>query len=251
MKLFKCVILLFAVAVCGCLVSCSDSDDAVAYPDKTLTVGDTFTISSGNGWTSINENIASVSGRVVTAERVGAVLIYNSKDEFTVTVEPNYYTYMEPCMNWGATKSTVKTFMKDFTIYSEDTDLLAYEGAYKEILSMYGFSGGKLILSCVTVRASDVTAEEMSYYLNERYIYEGQAQTTDGETVLLFSSVEGTDTIELMASVLSTGTVVYMIYYLESSRSYSIDECVAMTASFATPLKDNTVINRVRELLNN
>lgn len=254
MKQFKYALMFIAVAVCGCLVSCGggdDEEDIINYSDIEMVAGDEYKIPSGSGWTSSNDYVATVSGRNLSALRVGTARIYNSVANFEVTVEPNYYTYMEPYMKWGASKSSVKSYMKGYTIYSDKTELLSFNGEYKELLTMYSFENSKLSMSCVACTVDDVTAEELSYYLDERYVYLGDSETSDGEPVLLWSTIDGKNSIVLMLSVLDSGTIMYMMYYMSASRSCSLDECVAMTAEFATPLKDKAKINKLKELLEN
>lgn len=253
MKQIKYALMFIAVTVCGCLSSCGgdDEDEILNYSDIEMVAGDVYTISSGSGWTSTNENVATVSGRKISALRVGTARIYNSVSNFEVTVEPNYYTYMEPYMQWGASRSSVKSYMKGYTIYADEYDQLSFYGKYKETLTIYSFENSKLYMCGVACSANDVTAEELSYYLAERYIYLGESEMSDGDTALLFSTIDRKNSIVLMFSVLDSGTILYMMYYMPASRSCSLEECSAMTASFATPLKDKAMINKVKELLEN
>lgn len=253
MKQFKYALMFIAVAVCGCLVSCGggdDDEDIVNYSDLVMYAGDEYKIPSGSGWTSTNEYVASVSGRNLKALRVGSAKIYNSVANFDVTVEPIYDTYMEPYTKWGASRSSVKSYMKGYTIYIDDTEQLVYYGEYKESLTIYNFENSKLEMSGVACSADYVSAEEMVGYLQERYIYLGESELSDGDTAWLYSTTDGKSSIVLMLGA-TDSSVLYMIYYMPSSRSCSLEECAAMTASFATPLKDKAMINKVKELLEN
>ena len=70
--------------------ACGGDDDEpeLKFNDITLNCGSTYTIPNGKNimWTSSNEYIASVSGNIVKAEKVGEATISSNKGSFKVKV---------------------------------------------------------------------------------------------------------------------------------------------------------------------
>ena len=142
----KLLIIFSLVFAALAFVSCgSDKEDEPNYPNKTMMASETYTIPGKNGvWTSDNQLIASVSNGIVTAERVGETTIRNGSKSFKVTVTGKYNTFKEPCLKWGASKSTVKSFMSGYTMQSEDDENIFYKGKYREALTGYMFRSGQV-----------------------------------------------------------------------------------------------------------
>lgn len=200
-------------------VSCgSDKEDEPNYTNQTLQVGQTYAIPGGSdGWTSDNNLIASVSSVGVKAERVGETTIRNGGKSFKVTVTGKYNTYKEPCLKWGASKSTVKNFMSGYTLQSEDNDNIIYKGKYREALTGYMFKSGGLYLSTVVLFTSDVSTEELAAFLNERYIYVTQSAT---EYYFAYATPDEKNVVVLQLTTISS-QVVYMVSYGSISISSS------------------------------
>ena len=77
--------------------------------------------------------------------------------------------FKEPCLQWGANKSTVKNFMKDFSLAYEEDDGLSYHGKYKEESTIYYFEDGELSVSTVALLTSKVSYNELMAFLKEKY----------------------------------------------------------------------------------
>lgn len=96
--------------------------------------------------------------------------------------------YRIPCLQWGASKSTVKNFMNGYTLLSGETEnLIAFDGKYKEAFTAYLFRDGKLVGSDVCfdkeVIASRSTLENKLQ--NDKYQFVDYL--TDGSPLYLSS----------------------------------------------------------------
>ena len=215
----KLLIILSFVFATLTFVSCgSDKEDEPNYPNKTMMAGETYTIPGKNGvWTSDNQLIASVSNGIVTAERVGETTIRNGLKSFKVTVTGKYNTFKEPCLKWGASKSTVKSFMSGYTLQSEDDENIFYKGKYREALTGYMFRSGGLYISTVVLFTSSVGTDELAAFLNERYVYVTQ---NSSEYYFAYATPDEKNVVVLQLTTISS-EVVYMVSYGSVSISSS------------------------------
>ena len=177
----KLLIILSLVVVALAVVSCgNDNEDEPNYTNQSLVVGQTYAIPGGStGWKSDNELIASVSSNVVKAEHVGETTIRNGAKSFKVTVKGMYNTYKEPCMQWGASTSTVKSFMSGYTLSSEQSDFLIYNGRSPVSLIAYSFKYGGLTLSSLVIPIGAVSIDELVAFMAERYLYVTQDEANN------------------------------------------------------------------------
>lgn len=117
--------------------------------------------------------------------------------------------YQEPYTNWGASKSTVKSVMssRGYTLYSEETNQLAYNGKYKEILSFYNFSNGSLWDVTIGFSASDASVSVLrSQVASQGYIYQSQTEN-DGVVFYYYSSGN------TWAAIYASGSYTYVEYF--------------------------------------
>ncbi|MBR5685393.1 MAG: hypothetical protein IKX18_04480 [Muribaculaceae bacterium] len=164
---FSLVLASLAFVSCG-----SDEDDEPNYTNQTLLAGESYTIPGKDlGWTSDNELIASVSNGVVTAEHVGETVIRNGSKSFKVIVTPKYNTFKEPYMNFGASMSSVKSFMSGYTLNQEKSEALLYDGKFPVMYYMYTFKNGGMYLSSAILKSSSVDTDEMVAFMTERYVF--------------------------------------------------------------------------------
>jgi hypothetical protein len=204
-------------------VACEEDEPSTKFEDITLNCGKSYTIPNGSGttWTSSNEYIASISGNVVTAELVGDATISSTKGSFKVSVKgvvPNAYTI--PCLNWGASKSTVKSFMSGQTIYEETSTSISYKGTGTQILTLYTFENSKLISSGLALNGDYIDSDNLIDFILERYI----PLTYDEDNYsFYFITPDGKTGLGLTLNVYGD-TLVYIIAYVpfeNSSRSIS------------------------------
>lgn len=213
----KLLIVFSLVLAALSMVSCGrDKEDEPNYPNKTMMAGETYTIPGKDGvWTSDNQLIASVSNGIVKAERVGQTTIRNGSKSFKVTVNGKYNTFKEPCLQWGASKSTVKSFMSGYTLQSEDDESIFYKGKYREALTGYMFKSSGLYVSTVVLLTSSVSTDELAAFLNERYVYVTQ---NSSEYCFAYATPDEKNVVLLQLTTINS-QVVYMVSYGSVSTS--------------------------------
>ena len=148
--------------------SCGDdADDDNQSMNLTLNAGETHDIGNGSDWKSANPLVASVSGSTIKANCVGNTTISSGSSNIKVTVKATHFDFNDPCLQWGASKSRVKSYMSKYNLLKEESTSLVYDGSGKTYMYNYLFENGKLNSSSILVKSyysSDITT-----YLKERY----------------------------------------------------------------------------------
>lgn len=88
--------------------SCGDDNQSM---NLTLNAGETHDIGNGSDWKSANPLVASVSGSTIKAYCVGNTTISSGNSNIKVTVKATHFDFNDPCLQWGASKSIVKSYM--------------------------------------------------------------------------------------------------------------------------------------------
>ncbi len=224
-SLMKKILSLFTILSCFILASCGGDDDEpdYKYQDVSLNCKATYTIPNAGDvvWTSSNEYIASVAGNVVTAERVGEAVISSNKGSFKVTVNATSHVFNEPCIQWGASKSTVKSFMKNVSPSEETSTSLTYKGTGAQVVTTYSFESNGLKSSGVGLDGDYINSDALVTYMLERYI----PIKVDEEDYSFYFCTPDKKTGILMSLRVSGRTIIYLIVYvpLNDSKSRSID----------------------------
>lgn len=119
-------------------------------------------------WNSDNEFVATVEHGIIKGQFVGNTTVQSTNNlSFSVEVKPLYHTYDEPCLDWGASKSTIKA--KYGTPKSEDSSSLLYQTSNsKAPIMLFMFENGKLSGSGVVCKIS--VASQLADFLIERYV---------------------------------------------------------------------------------
>lgn len=171
----KLLSMMLALAAIACILSCSKNDNKEPSINKTritLYVDETEKLTySGNDectWFSDNKRIADVNKGVVTANHVGTTTIHANNLTCEVVVKPRYTSFTEPYLEFGSSKSEVKSQMSGYTLKSEDNTMLTYYGKGNVDNYGYQFKNGSLEMSALYTSAS--YALSLSDYLLERYI---------------------------------------------------------------------------------
>lgn len=171
--------ILFLLAVLPMLVftACSDDDESsklsldkseisLYYEDEVkLTASDNVT------WSSEDEFVAKVSSNgVVEGGHVGKTFIVASNGSETVRcaveVKPKYNTFVEPVLDFGASKEEIKAKEKRELI-SETATALGYEDSKDGVVVIYTFKNGKMNAAGLNLQyryTNDITD-----FLLERY----------------------------------------------------------------------------------
>ena len=179
-----------------------------------------FSVSSNVGWTltGVPEwlSVSATGGIgdesiVVTAlsdnpsttqQRTAQLTIATSKKNVKVTVSQKASEvktiYREPYTTWGAAKTQVKSYMSSYTQYSEDTEMLVYEGRNMETLFMYMFENQKLYLAVVAINRLETTKDKIAeQLLKNGYKRQGAASylfvSSDDKTKVKISESDDVD----------------------------------------------------------
>ena len=215
---------LLCTLISSTFTACGDDEPEIKFNDITLNCGRTYTIPNGNNimWTSSNEYIASVSGNIVKAERVGEATISSNKGSFKVKVNGSLTSvYPIPCLEWGASKSTVKNFMKGYSLDEEESTSLTYIGTGSHLFTIYTFESGILSGSAVALNGNYIDAENLADYMLERYV---PVSVDEDNYSFYFVTPDNKTMLGLFLEVYS-GNIVYTIVYLpRDSKSRSLEE---------------------------
>lgn len=206
-----------------CTVSCKKDkhDEEPDFSDITLLSGSTYDIPGGNNitWTSANDYIAKVEGGTILAGLVGRTTISSRLGSFNVTVEPTLTLFKEPCIDWGASKSIVKSYMSGYEIYEENATGITYTGIAPVSLYLYDFENSKLSGSGVSVMERLVDSAKIGIYLAERYIL---IKTDEANYSLYFISPDE-QTLVLCQLTAISDQIFYILAYVPYSGGTKAD----------------------------
>lgn len=187
--------------------SCGDdADDDNQSMKLTLNAGETHDIGNGSGWKSANPLVASVSGSTIKANCVGNTTISSGSSNIKVTVKATHFDFNDPCLQWGASKSSVKSYMSKYNLFNEKSTSLTYDGSGKTYMYSYLFENGKLNSSGILVESyysSDITT-----YLKERYY---PVLVSEDDVIYMVDAKQ--ETLALVSVYTSGYSVYIMVIY--------------------------------------
>ncbi len=187
--------------------SCGDdADDDNQSMNLTLNAGETHDIGNGSGWKSANPLVASVSGSTIKANCVGNTTISSGSSNIKVTVKATHFDFNDPCLQWGASKSSVKSYMSKYNLFNEKSTSLTYDGSGKTYMYSYLFENGKLNSSGILVESyysSDITT-----YLKERYY---PVLVSEDDVIYMVDAKQ--ETLALVSVYTSGYSVYVMVIY--------------------------------------
>lgn len=160
------------------MVGCGNDDEAKLTLDSgkiSLYSDDTekITASEKVTWNSDNEFVATISkDGVVTGEHIGKAVITatsnNGEAICEIEVKAKYSTFTEPVLEFGASKSTIKSKEKR-TLLTEDATSLSFKSDKSPVQGViYLFENGKMKSVGVFVNLS--SSRETTNFLLERYM---------------------------------------------------------------------------------
>lgn len=170
--------ILFLLAMLPMLVftACSDDDENSLSLDKSeislyyedeikLTASDNVT------WSSEDEFVAKVSSNgVVEGGHIGKTFIVASNGSETVKcaveVKPKYNTFVEPALDFGASKADIKAKEKRELI-SETATGLGYKDSKDGVAILYMFEDGKMVTAGIGLQYK--YSDDILDFLLERY----------------------------------------------------------------------------------
>lgn len=197
-----------------------------------------ITASEKAEWSSDSEFIAKVDkSGVITGSHVGKTFITATSDNGTakcgVEVKAKYNTFTEPVLEFGASKSAIKS-KESRTLNVEKTDNLLFNPDKSTIKGVaYLFENGEMTSAGVFVNMS--SSLEATDFLIERYLVVGAGS---GDIVgLMLNNQPNKATMSIAMSVESEYVlVIYMPYKKNKTRSTT---------------EENITVNRMKELFNN
>lgn len=175
------------------------------------TTADWLEVTPKSGNTTTTITVKAKTENTATSARSGSITIVNALiGKYTVDVSQDggiaTIIYKEPYTTWGATKIQVKRFMVDYTLYSEEDNMLAYLGNDQETLIMYAFQNSKLAYVGVVVENTKTTLNAIDRQLR------GNGYYSVGNNVYESSDKKTRVSIEEDAS-----NGVFFIYYIENN----------------------------------
>lgn len=198
-----------------------DDDPKVSFSNQTMYNGDTYTITNGETatWESSNSLIASVSGNVVTAFCAGTATISSELGSFTVTVQTKLNSYYEPYLNWGASASSVKSYMSGYSELSSSSDALIYSGKGVVDYYVYSFESSLLKSSACVIPVASINAETLANFLIERYF-----PVSYDDDKYYFISPDQNTAVLMQITKLNNTYCYFIVYAGLSSSKASIDK---------------------------
>lgn len=127
------------------------------------------------------------------------------KDDDSKEMVGDYFAM--PCIDWKASKATVKSYMSDYEIINETSDIILYDGKYKEDMSAYNFESSKLSSSFVYI--SEISSSYLKSWMNsvckdvdeEKGIVAGESK--DGKSIYGYQYVDGEYIIVFLPNTLT------------------------------------------------
>lgn len=217
----KLVMMLALLTMCFTFSSCSSDDDFESYPKAiNITAGSVYQEHKFNGWDSEEPLIASIENGEVKGNIVGKTCITNGKQKIQVTVNAKYNDYIEPCISWGCSLASVKSYMEQYSnlelIYINDNSAAYTNGELSNLLGyIYLFDNnlGRLKSSSLIISINDYNTNVLPKFLSERYIYAGQKND-----VLMFVSIDRKTGIALTVQY-NKPYYYYLVMYMDYTSS--------------------------------
>lgn len=182
---------------------------------------------TGAEWTSENEFVAKVDNGTIKGNHVGKTIIHaklgNKRGTCAVDVKPKHFTYIEPIMNWGMSKSNLKSIKGTPWKISNDGNILYYQQDAQKIIECYSFENDLLRGSAVILAYTLATSAPD--FINERYQQYSYETDGDGNYIFYYANALTPETATLsILSSLNTSTLVTTIIYTEYEHSSSVPE---------------------------
>lgn len=212
-KVFSLMLIITSIV---CVYSCSnDNEERINIPSsRNMKVGESFNLGYPSNWISSNTFAATVNNEgVISAVRKGDANIYSTDKDLScqITISPSYTLYNEPIIQWGISKSSVKS--QKGTPDSETTTLLTYDTnntiAPEE---RYLFEDNKLKASAIFVKSTYTS--EIVEHLAQRY---KAAFYDDEEDVAYFIDAETLSEAETIATVSLSNISYWVVMYYRNT----------------------------------
>lgn len=224
-KIFFLPLLVLPFLFSGCSSDDDEGDNlSLSETRVSLNRNSTKSITANQkvGWSSESEFVAKVNANgTITGNHVGKTSIVAASGSGTakcaVEVLAKYNTYIEPVLEFGASRSSVKS--KESRTLTADVSLgMAYKGEKSYVNSVeYVFTDGKLSVAAVYINYSKL--EELTEFLLERY----QSVTeSDGTFLFMNNDIDKANMI-VGLSVEAYYLRVAYVPYTEEKKSFGFN----------------------------
>jgi hypothetical protein len=231
------------------------SSGAGATATFRITSNINFTVKSNTEWievtpTSGNSNttitVKAKSANPTSSERSGEIsissaLIGNSKVTVLQAGNEQAKLYNEPYTTWGANQSQVKSYMSGYTLASEDSETLIYDGKYLETFTAYDFENQKLTMACVVILMSRTTMAKIAEQLQKNnYVRQNTSSnryvSSDKKTIVTIDE--------------DNETGAYFIFYKQNEELANLFDEPYLNWGASRSTVRSVVLNRGYELFN-
>lgn len=169
-------------------------------------------------WSSDEPLIAKVDENGnVTAKRVGETTIWANDEYCKVTVTPQYNTYMEPCVDWGASENEITNFMNGYEDLGKSGNIRTFKDNQREIIYMYMFTDNSLSASAIGANFIS-KGDEITDFLLERYVVVSVDKT---DYTILMVSIDQQLAVGVSFNASSTTMLVIYMPFNENTKSTS------------------------------
>ena len=218
--------ILFLLAILPLIVftACSDDDESSLSLDKweiSLYYEDEIKLTASDKvtWGSEDEFVAKVSSSgVVEGCHVGKTFIVASNGAETVKcaveVKPKYNTFVEPVLDFGASKADIKAKEKRELVTDNATSLL-YKDSKDGIAIIYSFENGKM--DACGVGLSYIYVDDIVGFLFERY---APATSYDDDMYCFVNGMSGK--WNMMVSLSVQSKMIQVTYVPKDANSKSV-----------------------------
>ena len=192
--------------------------------EKQLTDRDYIRIENDNGLTLLISKDEKTVVIIETDADTGIYIVNYYDFEWLIDSETDNTLFEEPYINWGVTRSSVKSQMtsRGYTLMAEsnsssDNYYLAYEGKFKELYSMYLFdSSMKLSQVAVFFQESQISQDEVCNFLSSGLGYTYVGKNSNG-TQTYYLTKDGSSVAIVQTMTLDNGTSIVYVSYISYS----------------------------------
>lgn len=233
-KMFSLMLVMTSIL---CFTACS-SDDEEKLPNipnsKYIKVGESFDLGYECNWVSSNTFSVTVNNSgVIKGVRKGTAYVY-SKDkdlECYVSVSPSYTLYNEPIIDWGISKSSIRS--RKGTPDSENSTTFTYNtNSTITPIEMYLFKDNQLAASAIVVKTS--YTDELVEHLSQRF----KPATVDIENYrLYFIDAETISETETAVVAQLYNTSYWLVMYSEYTSTRSVTNNTELFDTMISELK--------------
>lgn len=229
------------------IVSCSSDEKKLNLNQLSLTAGQSSKLIYDGicTWSSDEPLIAEVdeTGNV-TANRVGETTIRANDETCLVKVNPQFHTYMEPCMNWGASEYEISNYMKGYQNLGKDDNTLSFSDYNNEFVYMYILENNSLSSSVIGTSFMK-NGEEVIDFLMERYV---PVEVDEASYTVIMVSIDKETVIGITFNAISG--IMMVLYTPYSNITTTKSQCIQYKPLLNKSIQTETTQYNIEKLIN-